>query len=145
VLKSTGRELSTLSPTLRSAWDGRPLALLTRTAPARATSAHISIIGHITGAELRRHTTSVEIANGFLNRFLLLAVRRVRLLPEGGDPDPLNDSGLGRYLARVLEHTRSVGQVTLDPGARALWWQTYPKLTQPTDGLLGQLTALVCV
>ncbi len=48
VLKSTVRELSTLSPTLRSAWDGRPLALLTRTAPARATSAHISIIGHIT-------------------------------------------------------------------------------------------------
>ena len=67
VLKSTGRELSTLSPTLRSAWDGRPLALLTRTAPARATEAHISIIGHITQAELRRHTTTVEIANGFLN------------------------------------------------------------------------------
>jgi hypothetical protein len=51
-----------------SAWDGRPLALLTRTAPARATSAHISIIGHITQTELRRHTTTVEIANGFLNR-----------------------------------------------------------------------------
>jgi hypothetical protein len=141
VLKSTGRELSTLSPTLRSAWDGRPLALLTRTAPARATSAHISIIGHITGAELRRHTTSVEIANGFLNRFLLLAVRRVRLLPEGGDPDPLNGSGLVRYLARVLDQARSVGQVTLDPGARALWWQTYQRLTQPADGLVGQLTA----
>ena len=41
VLKSTGRELSTLSPTLRSAWDGRPLALLTeqpRRAPPRRTS-----------------------------------------------------------------------------------------------------------
>jgi hypothetical protein len=34
VLKSTAREISTLSPTLRSAWDGRPLQLLTRTAPA---------------------------------------------------------------------------------------------------------------
>ena len=32
--ESHGREISTLSPTLRSAWDGRPLALLTRTAPA---------------------------------------------------------------------------------------------------------------
>jgi len=64
VLKSTGRELSTLSPTLRSAWDGRPLALLTRTAPAHATEAHISIIGHITQTELCRHTTTVEIANG---------------------------------------------------------------------------------
>ena len=35
VLKAASREISTLSPTLRSAWDGRPLAILTRTAPAR--------------------------------------------------------------------------------------------------------------
>jgi hypothetical protein len=141
VLKSTGRELSTLSPTLRSAWDGRPLALLTRTAPARAASAHISIIGHITHTELRRHTTTVEIANGFLNRFLLLAVRRVRLLPEGGDPNPLKGSGLARYLASVLKHAQTAGQLTLDPDARELWWQLYPQLTQPADGLAGHLTA----
>ena len=141
VLKSTGRELSTLSPTLRSAWDGRPLALLTRTAPAQATEAHISIIGHITQTELRRHTTTVEIANGFLNRFVFAAVRRVRLLPEGGDPDPLKGTGLGRYLTSVLGHARAVGRVTLSAAARELWWQIYPQLTQPADGLLGQLTA----
>ena len=141
VLKSTGRELSTLSPTLRSAWDGRPLALLTRTAPARATEAHISIIGHITQTELRRHTTTVEIANGFLNRFIFAAVRRVRLLPEGGDPDPLKGTGLGRYLTSVLKHAHTAGKVTLTPDARELWWQLYPQLTQPADGLLGQLTA----
>jgi hypothetical protein len=141
VLKSTSRELSTLSPTLRSAWDGRPLALLTRTAPARATEAHISIIGHITQTELRRHTTTVEIANGFLNRFLFAAVRRVRLLPEGGDPDPLKSTGLGRYLTSVLKHAHTAGKVTFTPDARELWWHTYPQLTQPTDSLLGQLTA----
>jgi hypothetical protein len=141
VLKSTGRELSTLSPTLRSAWDGRPLALLTRTAPARATEAHISIIGHITQTELRRHTSTVEIANGFLNRFIFAAVRRVRLLPEGGDPEPLKGTGLSRYLTTVLAHARTTGKVTLSPAARELWWQLYPQLTQPADGLLGQLTA----
>ena len=141
VLKSTGRELSTLSPTLRSAWDGRPLALLTRTAPARATEAHISIIGHITQTELRRHTTTVEIANGFLNRFIFAAVRRVRLLPEGGDPDPLKGTGLGRYLTSVLTHAHTAGKVTLTPDARELWWHTYPQLTHPADGLPGQLTA----
>ncbi|MGH2845494.1 MAG: DUF3987 domain-containing protein, partial [Thermoleophilaceae bacterium] len=48
VLRASSREISTLSPTLRSAWDGRPLAILTRTSPARATSAHIALIGHIT-------------------------------------------------------------------------------------------------
>jgi hypothetical protein len=141
VLKSTGRELSTLSPTLRSAWDGRPLALLTRTAPARATHAHIAIIGHITQSELRRHATTVEIANGFLNRFLFAAVRRVRLLPDGGNPDPLKATGLARYLTSVLTHAQTAGPLTFTPDSRELWWHTYPKLTQPADGLQGQLTA----
>ena len=130
VLKQTQREINTLSPVLRSAWDGRPLALLTRTAPARATSAHISIIGHITATELRRHTTTVELANGFLNRFVFAVVRRVRLLPEGGNPEPLKDSGLVRYLAATIKHAQAAGRVKLDPAARELWWHTYPQLTR---------------
>jgi hypothetical protein len=141
VLKATNREISTLSPTLRSAWDGRPLALLTRTAPARATDAHISIIGHITATELQQHTTRIELANGFLNRFLLVAVRRMRLLPEGGNPDPLKGSGLVRYLASVLKHAQTTGRVTLNPAARELWWHAYPQLTQPGDGLAGAICA----
>jgi hypothetical protein len=141
VLKQTQREINTLSPVLRSGWDGRPLALLTRTAPARATSAHISIIGHITQTELRRHATTVELANGFLNRFVLAVVRRVRLLPEGGNPEPLKNSGLARYLASVLQHAHTAGQVKLDPAARELWWQIYPQLTHPGEGLTGHLTA----
>ena len=42
VLKHTTRDINTLSPVLRSAWDARPLALMTRTAPARATQAHVA-------------------------------------------------------------------------------------------------------
>ena len=141
LLKAASRELSTLSPTLRSAWDGRPLAVLTRTAPARATGAHVAIVGHITHTELRRYASAIEIANGLLNRFLLLCVRRVRLLPEGGDPQPLKGSGLARYLQTVLKHAHATGQVTLADDTRELWWHTYPQLTQPVDGLTGQLTA----
>ena len=102
VLRASSREISTLSPTLRSGWDGRPLAILTRTAPARASTAHIAVIGHITRHELRRHTTSLELANGYINRVLLIACRRQRLLPEGGDPDPLHGTGLDRLLAAAL-------------------------------------------
>ena len=141
VMKSASRETSTLSSTLRNVWDGRPLALMTRTAPATATGAHISIIGHITHSELRRHATTTEIANGFLNRFVLAAVRRVRLLPEGGNPDPLKGSGLAGYLATVLGHARTAGQLKLEAAARELWWHAYPQLTQPADGLAGDLTA----
>jgi hypothetical protein len=141
VLKQTQRDINTLSPVLRSSWDGRPLQLLTRTAPARATDAHISVIGHITAPELRRYATTIEITNGLLNRFLLISCRRVRLLPEGGKPDPLHRTGLGRYLTTALQHARSAGQLRFDQSARELWWHAYPQLSQPQPGLAGHLTA----
>jgi hypothetical protein len=141
VLKSSAREISTLSPTLRSAWDGRPLAILTRTAPARATQAHIALIGHITQAELRRHTTTIELANGYLNRILLIACRRQRLLPEGGHHDPLHGTGLTRLLAQALKHAQTAGQIRLDDDARELWHRAYQQLAEPHPGIVGQITA----
>jgi hypothetical protein len=141
VLKASAREISTLSPTLRSAWDGRPLAILTRAAPARATNAHIALIGHITQHELRRHTTTIELANGYLNRILIIACRRQRLLPEGGHHDPLHGTGLTRLLAATLNHAKTAGHVHLDPDARELWHDAYRQLARPVPGVLGQITA----
>lgn len=141
VLKNVGREISTLSPTLRSAWDGRPLQILTRTAPARATGAHISVIGHITATELRHHVNPVELANGLLNRFLLLSVRRVRLLPEGGDPDPLNRTGLDRRLAKTLDAARRAGEIRLAQAAREHWRDAYQRLADPRPGIAGAISA----
>jgi hypothetical protein len=141
VLKNVSREISTLSPTLRCAWDGRPLAILTRTAPARATDAHISVIGHITATELRHHVNPVELANGLLNRFLLLGCRRVRLLPEGGDPDPLARSGLDRRLAKTLTSARRAGQIRLGDPARHAWSDAYQRLAEPQPGIAGQIAA----
>jgi hypothetical protein len=142
VLRASSREISTLSPTLRSGWDGRPLAILTRTTPARASTAHIALIGHITQHELRRHTTTLELSNGYINRVLLIACRRQRLLPEGGDPDPLNGTGLERLLAAALRHARTAGQIRLDPDARELWHHAYRQLAaQPHDRIIGQVTA----
>ncbi|MBV9942057.1 MAG: hypothetical protein JO262_08025 [Solirubrobacterales bacterium] len=138
MLKATTREISTLSPTLRSAWDGRPLALLTRTAPAHATDAHISIIGHITASELRHHTTRVELVNGFINRFVLVAVPVAR----GRQPRPAQR--LRSYpLPRQRAQTRADGRAsdTRPRRPRELWWNTYPHLTQPGDGLAGQVLA----
>lgn len=141
VLKNVSRELSTLSPTLRSAWDGRPLQILTRTAPARATDAHIAVIGHITATELRRHVNPVELANGLLNRFLLLGCRRVRLLPEGGDPDPLHRTGLHRKLAQALNSARRAGHIRLSTPARHAWTDAYQQLAQPQPGIAGAISA----
>src|SRR5262249_52542939 len=48
VLKQTERQGNTLSVILRQAWDGKDLRSLTKNSPARATGAHVSLVGHIT-------------------------------------------------------------------------------------------------
>lgn len=142
VLKATGRDINTLSPVLRAAWDGRPLALLTRTSPARASAAHITVIGHITGAELAHHASAVEAANGFLNRFCFIACRRHRLLPDGGWPDPLAGTGMAERLGTDLAAARRAGHITLDLAAAIEWRDIYTRLaTEPDDGIAGVLRA----
>ncbi|HSZ70595.1 MAG TPA: hypothetical protein VK756_09550 [Solirubrobacteraceae bacterium] len=141
VLKNVSREISTLSPTLRCAWDGRPLQILTRSAPARATDAHISVIGHITATELQHHINPLELANGLLNRFLLLGCRRVRLLPEGSDPDPLDDTGLESQLARTLAAARHTGRLRLSASARHAWSEAYQQLAEPQAGIADAISA----
>lgn len=141
VLKAVGRDQNTLSPVLRAAWDGRPLALLTRTAPAKASAAHLAVVGHITAAELAHHLGGVEIANGLLNRFLLLACRRARLLPEGANPDPLARSALPVTLAANLASATSAGRLRLNPKARKAWWDDYPRLSASLPGAAGALAA----
>ena len=141
VLKATGRDINTLSPVLRAAWDGRPLALLTRTAPVRASAAHVAVVGHITATELAHHTSAVEAANGFLNRFCFIACRRHRLLPEGGDPEPLAGTGMEARLAAHLGAARRAGRVQLDPAARGRWHDAYARLSQAAEGIVGSLCA----
>ena len=84
VLKVIGREGNTLSPVLRQAWDGGSLSTIVKNAPNRATDAHVSILGHITADELRERLDTSEVSNGFGNRFLWMAVKRSKLLPDGG-------------------------------------------------------------
>jgi hypothetical protein len=83
-LKMMAREGNILSTVIRSAWDTGKLRTLTKTSPARATGAHVALIGHTTSDELRRHLGVTEMANGFANRFLWVAVHRSKFLPEGG-------------------------------------------------------------
>ena len=138
----SGRELSLLSPVLRQAWDGEDLETLTRNRPLHASEAHLALIGHITATELRHCSTTLSIANGFLNRFLFVACRRTQLLPDGGDEYPLANTGLKDRLAQALEHARAAGGLRFDPDAKSLWRTTYKEMSKrPMDGLTGALTA----
>ena len=84
VLKVLAREGNTLSPVVRNAWDGKTLQTISKNSPVRAQDAHVSIVGHITKDELLRFVSGTELANGFFNRFLVIAVQRSQELPFGG-------------------------------------------------------------
>lgn len=137
VLKAASREASTLSPVLRNAWDRKVLQTMTKHEPARASAAHVSVIGHITAAELLRHISATEAANGFLNRFLLIAVRRAQLLPEGGQLDEAALAPLVARLVDALAGKYTAGRLGLSDEARAMWWEIYPTLSAGRPGLLG--------
>jgi hypothetical protein len=119
VLRVCKRETNTLSPTIRSAWDTGILRTLAKNSPAKATDAHISIAGHITIEELRRGLAEVDGFNGFANRFLWVAVKRSKLLPDGG-----KDLDLAQYAARlqqVVELAKVIERMRRDKAATDLW------------------------
>jgi hypothetical protein len=139
VLKQTERHGNTLSPVVRCAWDSGEMQSLTKTSPAKATGAHVSIIGHITSDELRRLLSATESANGFANRFLWCCVKRSKLLPEGGTSDLAALVTVERELVGVLAFARGAGEIRRDDDARAVWCAVYPTLSGERHGLAGSL------
>lgn len=139
VLKVAAREGNILSAVVRQAWDDGTLRGMSKTSPARATKSHISIVGHITAEELRRHLGKTEAVNGFANRFLFAFVRRSKLLPEGGQPVDL--AAISAELEEALDFSQTAGELERDAGANELWHHAYPILTAARPGLLGSVTA----
>jgi Protein of unknown function (DUF3987)/CHC2 zinc finger len=140
VLKVMAREGNTLSPVIRAAWDSGNLRTMVKNNPVKATDAHISIIGHITRDELRRLLTQTESANGFANRFLWLAVKRSKYLPEGGAIDTIKFDDLLDRLMAAVEFAPDVAEITRDEKARRLWREVYPDLSDGKPGMAGAVT-----
>lgn len=140
-LKMAARDGNILSPILRCAWDGTVLQSLTKGNPAKATGAHIALIGHCTEIELKRHLTQLEVANGLGNRFLLVCARRARLLPFGGNADPEALKMLAQKVKEAVTTARAFGRVTMDGEAREIWAAVYPTLSASHSGMFGSLTA----
>jgi hypothetical protein len=142
VLRQCSRAGNTLSSTIRSAWDTGNLQTLTKHDPVVATGAHISIIGHITGDELRAELTQTDSANGFANRFLFMCARRSKLLPFGGEPmAPGLISSFVSRIALAAAKARNLGPLEMDPSARQIWSAVYEQLSQGNGGLFGAVTA----
>ena len=138
VLTMIERQGNTLSRVIRDGWDRGSLASMTRNSPAKATGAHISIIGHITDDELRRHLSQTEAANGFANRFLFTCAKRSKFLPYGGDALGAESiASLGQRVALALRSARRLGRVGMDDKARQIWERSYAALSEGHPGLFG--------
>ena len=140
VLAVMGRDGNTLSSIIRDAWDRGNLSSLTKNSPAKATGAHISVVGHITTDELRTTLDRVSMANGSANRCLWLMVRRARILPFGGALDEERVVELGRKTQTAIMAASRIGRVEMTSWAREEWRQVYPELSEGKPGLLGAIT-----
>lgn len=135
-----GRSESTLAAVLREAWDGTRLGVMTRNRPLVASDASVSIVAHVTLAELRAELTEVHIMDGFANRFLFALATRSKELPFGGE---VGDAALSEIAARVREAITdgSLGLIRFDEAARRRWIEGYHELSAAHPGMLGAATA----
>ncbi len=142
VLAACAREGSTLSAVLREAWDSDRLRVMTRKEPLVATGCHVSIAAHITTDEIRRRTTESDANNGLLNRWLFVAVKRSKLLPDGGDIEAGTHAALVDHLRAAIQQARRIGAVTRSPAAAQRWATIYGDLAEDDPGgLVGAVTA----
>ncbi|MGH7552047.1 MAG: DUF3987 domain-containing protein [Longimicrobiales bacterium] len=140
LLKVCERHGNSISVQVRQAWDGVTLQVLTKE-KLRATAAHISIIGHITGQELVRRLTETEQANGFANRFLWFSVKRSRLLPLGnqkGSPDVRLQL---RRISEAAQFAKTCGEMKFDKAATRQWSDVYGELSRERPGLPGAMAS----
>jgi hypothetical protein len=142
------REGNTLSMAVRNAWDDKTLRTMTRNSDLTATNTHITVVGHITKAELYKHLSESSLGGGIANRFLFALVRRSKTLPFGGNQDIFEEVLLDD-LRKALEFGRRhqefnfSGEVEAEFGysAEELWCDVYPELSEGEQFLVGTVTS----
>jgi hypothetical protein len=140
-LKQNERQGNTLSAIIRQAWESGCLRSLTKNSPAKATDAHISIIGHITEAELKKYLTEVETANGYANRFLWTVVRRSKFLPKAPAIDADAVNAARNAIASAVKFGKTQRRIERDAEAEELWGEVYQVLERDRGGLTGAMLA----
>jgi hypothetical protein len=137
VLRLSAREGSTFSALLREAWDHDVLMTTSKTAPEKATGAHVVIVGHITPEELRRDFSRTDLTNGFANRFLFACSRRSKRLVR---PLRMPAEVRGELVARLKEVQAFVdglpdakAQLGLSDDAWARWAVLKPEVEDAAE------------
>lgn len=149
-MAAASREKNNLSATIRTCWDGKDIAPLTKNATWCASKPHVCITGHITAPELIDRMSDVDAQSGFLNRFVILHIVRAKLVPM---PRPTPESDIEHLAAMVAESLRfAIGddytatnsrEIRMSHDAITLWCAEYPALTAEQAGIAGALLVRV--
>ena len=147
VLSICKREGNTLSATIRNLWDGKDIEPLTKNNRWKASNPHCTIVAHITGHELIERLSSNDMANGFLNRFIVVYVSRKKLVPNPLRTDPALVESLSHELAKVLNfidaHSNDTEsfEIKFEASAMDFWVSIYPDVSKERLGIEGMLLA----
>jgi hypothetical protein len=141
VLRVAHREHSILSTALREAWDGRPLQNAVRGSPLIATGHHIAVIGHITPHELRARLDTTEVANGFLNRFVLVYSECETVISRPSRPEEVALTEIADRVKVALGDAKKLDAITMNDAAQSRWDAVYADLRRDRGGLVGEVCA----
>ena len=127
------REGNTITQNLREGWDGLPLQIMTKTNPMCIKNYHYGLIGHITLPEFKMTLKTVDITNGFLNRFLTVFAEKNGSI---ANPKGLNDEQI-EYFRKVftiaISKARQAGQVEMTENASLVWDAIYKNVSESEE------------
>ncbi len=127
LLKKITREGNVISQVIREAWDSKNLSIMTKNNPIHVSSPHISMIGHITEQELKKFLSTIEIFNGFANRFLWTYSSRSKLLPFGGN---IHEVSFQEDLKKLISGKKIEGRIIFNHDTRKIWEEVYYDLSR---------------
>ncbi len=128
LLRTDRRDSSTVSQVIRLCWDGSPLQLMAKHVGERAEVHFVTYIGHTTRDDLRANLKGADVYNGFANRFLWIAVRRQKLLPDGGPGLRAAQKRMAKRVSVAINVAGKIGTITMTPDADDLWTEMYWEL-----------------
>lgn len=146
VLISMKREGNKLSTVMRDIYDSKNLSTLSKNNSVKSTNPHISFIAHITIDELNHLLSSVDIFNGFGNRFLFIYTSTDKILPEAPAIDEIDLKADLSELSKSISHwdqaLNSIFgiKITFSKDAQLLWNSKYEAFSKnPEKGVIGTL------
>src|SRR5207247_2115853 len=86
--------------------------------------------------------TSTEMANGFVNRFLIVLTKRSRIIPRGKNINAMNFDREKEAISEALKWAKAdEREFEFSTAARELWEGAYRELINEENGQVGELVA----